>query len=384
MFQSVDPIDQCSLAETPTQRSKIRVLVLMETYAFSGPARNLLETIRYLVNQVDFHVVTYLRGRAASSDFVENLRASGIAHTVVRERNRYDLRAIRLLHQIVRTYTPDVVQIHNTKSRAYIYLLRATHQLAGARVIDCYHGETQTDLKQLLYNWVDRQLFRLANHIVVVSREQRGLLQSRGVDPSKVTVIHNGIAAIPRARRRDSAVTTIITVGRLSREKGQLRLLHAVRDLHIDRSLDFRLLIVGDGPDENTLRKYTARWRLEKLVQFVGYQRDTNPYYEQADLFVLPSLSEGMPNVLLEAAAHGVPIVSSNVGGVPEMFVHGEEAVLVNVEADTQLADAIADCLSDPVCTRRMADSARRRVMSQFSISRRAEAFCAYYQRIIA
>ncbi len=361
-----------------------RVLIFMEAREFGGPAKNLVATSKLLAGAVDFRVVTFIRGDAPSTEFTQQLHKHGLDCEVVRERFRYDPRGLSTIRQIVKSYRPDVVQIHNGKSRLYLYMLRRMGLLRKLATIDCYHGETWTDTKQLAYNKLDRWLFRRARNVIVVSQRQVRLLEEFGVPKDRITVIYNGIRLRDSSPRTPDAQLNIITVGRLSREKGHNDLLAAVRILHERGGSAFKLTVVGDGPEIESLKNRVTQYDMDDIVEFTGYQPDPTPYYETADLFVLPSLTEGIPNVLLEAAIHYVPIVSTSVGGVPEMFDQGTEAVLVPPAQADALADAMGRCLNDAAFRHELAMGARAKVERQFTDDHRAQQYLAYYNALIA
>ncbi len=361
-----------------------RVLVFMEAREFGGPAKNLVATSKLLAGAVDFRVVTFIRGQASSTEFTQQLNEHGVDCAVVRERFRYDPRGLSSVRQIVKSYRPDIVQIHNGKSRLYLYILRRMGLLRKLPTIDCYHGETWTDTKQLAYNKLDRWLFRRARNVIVVSQRQVRLLEEFGVPQDRITVIYNGIRLHDFSPRVPDTQLNIITVGRLSREKGHNDLLAAIRILHERGVSGFKLTVVGDGPEIESLKSRVTQYDIGDIVEFTGYQPDPTPYYETADLFVLPSLTEGIPNVLLEAAIHYVPIVSTSVGGVPEMFDQGREAVLVPPAQADALADGMGRCLNDAPFRHELAMAARARVESQFTDDHRAQHYLDYYNRLIS
>jgi len=363
--------------------NRMRVLVLMEAREFGGPAKNLVDTIGLLRGKTDFRVVTFIRGDTPSTEFTERLEHAGVACSVIRERFRYDPKGITTLRRVVREYQPDIIQVHNNKSRFYMYLLQSIRLLHGFQTIDCYHGETWTDRKQLAYNRLDRWLFRQARNIIVVSKTQEELLVSFGVSRDRITVIYNGIQLKPSSYRRAGNGLEVVTIGRMSKEKGHGELLRAVKILTDKGIQGFALTFVGDGPEMERLRVKVEATGLQDLVRFVGYQSDPTPYYERADLFVLPSLSEGIPNVLLEAAMHHVPIVTTPVGGIREMFAEETEAVFVPAGDAVALARAIQRCLSDGALRESLALAARERIERDFTQETRGRRYFDYYARLV-
>jgi glycosyltransferase involved in cell wall biosynthesis len=156
----------------------------------------------------------------------------------------------------------------------------------------------------------------------------------------------------------------ILTVGRLSKEKGQADLIESAHLLQIKNTRSkhkLRFVLAGEGPDLSILMRLVKERGLESEFVFVGHVPDLAPYYSLADLVVLPSHSEGSPNVLLEAMAAGCPIVATAVGGVPDIVANGQEAIIVEKENATALADAIARVLLDSSLKTRLAEAARQK-----------------------
>lgn len=135
-------------------------------------------------------------------------------------------------------------------------------------------------------------------------------------------------------KRTDHALhkpVRLLYVGYLKHMKGLIHLVDALKILH-DRGEDVELHLVGSGPEENTLRRRIDSHKLSRRVHFHGYVSMgplLNQHYDNADIFVFPSLSEGSPRVVLEALAHSLPVVSSEVGSVPELITNGESGIIV-------------------------------------------------------
>jgi len=109
--------------------------------------------------------------------------------------------------------------------------------------------------------------------------------------------------------------------------------------------MPMRLVLVGDGPERSNLMSLCERFKLSADVTLVGYQDDVKPYFAMADVFVLPSHSEGSPNVLLEAMSMGLPVVATSVGGIPELVTHERNALLVEKRDVSALAAALSRVL---------------------------------------
>jgi len=175
----------------------------------------------------------------------------------------------------------------------------------------------------------------------------------------------------------------ILCVGRLSKEKAQIDMVRAVQQLRqISPTRAVRLMIVGDGPERARISQAIQSAGLQKHVVLAGHLKDLTPYYEAADVVAIPSLSEGSPNVLLEAMAFGVPVVATEVGGIPEIATHGETALLVPARNPGAMAAAIDLLLSSPGTGISLAQHARRKVETEYSPESRAQSLVSIYAEV--
>jgi glycosyltransferase involved in cell wall biosynthesis len=170
----------------------------------------------------------------------------------------------------------------------------------------------------------------------------------------------------------------ILTIGRFSREKGHAILLRALGELRsIPRK--WKLVFVGAGPERETLMQLARSLGLGELVVFAGSHANVAPLYAAADVFALPSLTEGSSNVLLEAMAASVPIVATKAGGNPEIILHDETGLLVPINDPRSLAGAIARLLAEPELASRFAEAAFARARHEFSVEEYRRRLVSFY-----
>jgi glycosyltransferase involved in cell wall biosynthesis len=329
------------------------VAAVIDAMSVSGPARQLAAVARYLATQgIEIHVVTFRRRGRPAAPFVDFMRSSGVPVTVLPDSGPLDVRLVRRLHHALREIEPVVVQTHGYRPTALAYALKRFG--ATWPWLAFFHGATFENRKVRFYNWLDRQLMPSADKLVVMSEAQRDTFATMG---SRVTVVHN--AAIPvvddvEAVSRSNAALAecrrsrpvIGMVGRLSPEKGVDVFLEAVATL-VRRGVEFSAILVGDGPERSRLEAQRSALGLEERVHFVGALDAVGPVYDALDLLVIASLSEGLPNVLLEALRVGVPVVATSVGAIPEVIGHSRAAVLIPPGSAAALADGIVKAISE-------------------------------------
>ena len=373
----------------------LRVLALMEATRVTGVARNVLECAKLGRMgaggvQVLFSFVVIRRGRAASrppDEFVAAVAASGLPFETVFERHRYDARLLLTLRRLIARHDPDIVETHHVKSHC---LVSMSGMARRRRWVAFHHGYTQTDLIVRAQNQVDRWSLRRASHIVTTNHRFARVIADRGVRRDAITVLHNAVrdagataeqAAELRARLGLSPCERVVlAVGRLSHEKGQEHLIRAA----VAWRNRARLVIAGDGPDRARLARLAREVGCANCIIFAGLTSQVSPFYAIADVFVLPSLSEGSPNALLEAMAAGLPIVATDVGGVPEIAADDVNALLVPPRDAGSIASAVCALLEDKGRCERLGLMAQRTVRQDYTPERRAAALADVYRRVLA
>lgn len=367
----------------------IKLLSVMEATTVTGPAKNLLGfagrvrarefTEPLGLPRVETTVVTFVRGAnasAAPNAFVNAARAAGVEVEIIPERFRFDPRVFQELRSVVERCAPDVLQTHSVKSHL---LLRLSGLGRRYPWVAFHHGYTTPDAKMRLYNQLDRLSLPSAAHVVTVCGPFAERLARVGVRRERISVLHNSVApavapgeevtrALGVKLGLDEDERVILSVGRLSQEKGHADLVAALDHLRrLAPGLNFRLVLVGDGPERTRLEADAIARGLSDRIVFAGHHADVRPFYALADVLVLPSYSEGSPNVLLEAMAAGLPVVATAVGGVPEIVAHEESALLIAPRDEHAMATAVARILSDAPLARGLAAKALELAAERFS-----------------
>jgi glycosyltransferase involved in cell wall biosynthesis len=378
-------------------KTLIRVVALMESPWGSGPAKNLIEFARRAAQPqngmppVYMTVVTYHRG-GGENPLVVNARKLGIDAIALTERGSFDRNVIPELERVVARCGPDILQSHNIKSH---FLVRLTGLHRRYPWVAFNHGYTAINWKDRLYRHIDRWSLRAAYRVVAVCGPFARRLMRRGVSPDSIRVQHNSVQPfVPPGEEEIAALKTrlgltselvVLCVGRLSFEKGHADLLEAIAMVRSAASLpEFRLVLVGDGPERERIIEQARRLTIEHLLVMPGHQPDMRAYYAIATLLALPSHTEGSPNVVLEAMAAGVPIAGTTVGGVPEMLDDGETGLLVPPRAPAAMATALKRLLENSRLRIELASAARRQIDLRFTPEAYRQSLVSLYQEILA
>lgn len=325
--------------------------------------------------------------------FARKLEKAGTPVYSLNVAQRAGIGDLQKLAIIIHETKPDIVH-------AFMYqamqLCRAVRRLGYAdfKLISSprVNYRTRTGFSLL----VDRML-RSADDLLISECEasRQNLVERQGYPPDRTVTIYNGvdiagwtISKAVRAERRKSLGVgekdiLIGTVGRLDAQKGQVFLLEAVARLRAVHPV--KCLIIGQGPLEKELQAKIRQLRIEDCVRLVGEQTQSNlPIWLAAmDIFVLPSLWEGLPNALLEAMALGLPVVASRVDGVPEAVSHDVSGILVAPKDPNALYVQIGDLIVDASLRMRLGESARKVIEENFRLADMIQKYEKAYKQVL-
>ncbi len=385
------PLDQSSAGDLVVPENRrasgaaqpVRVCHISMCLATGGLERLLVEFAR-LRDRLRFEMEFMALSREGQP--ATDIRVAGCSATVLNETQDFrKWQTLKTLARRLREGHFDVVHTHNTF--AHFYGTIAAKWAGVPVVVNTQHGRGCGG------HWKAKWQFRLANRltqrIVGVSHDSVELCQAddRG-SAGKMIAIWNGIdlARFSResavAGRRDADTITAISVARLSREKDFPTLLHAVRSV-VNRVPTFRLRIVGDGPERATIERVTAELNLCDHVELLGERHDVAEQLSQADFFVSATRSEGISLTLLEAMAVGLPIVTTRVGGNPEIVIDGQTGRLVADNDPDALAQAILELCHDRNSWSEMGRHGRARVEQHFDIRQMVANYEALYEELV-
>ena len=302
----------------------------------------------------------------------------------------------RALYRLCRELRPALVHTRNQSGLDALLPAR----VAG---VPCVHSEHGWDVDNLDgRQWKPLLLRRLhrpfvAQYITVSQHLARFMVEVVGARATRVTQIYNGVdtarfaptlgqsRAILPAGFRDPAVVVIGTVGRIQAVKDQATLLKAFARLSAAQPASAaRLVIAGDGPLLAELKALAESLGIAALTAFLGASDRIPEVLQALDVFVLPSLNEGISNTILEAMASGLPVVATAVGGNVELIQEGANGQLFSPRDETALAGILGEYVADPALRATHSAVARRTALERFSLSAMVEGYAAVYDRVLA
>lgn len=313
--------------------------------------------------------------RFYSASFVPNIRYT-IPHPSFGRQLATELEDAAVLHIIGYAFLPCIVAA-TVGSRFDVKTVVTIDAFVG---INWSYGNRIVDLFAALYTQtLGRTTLALTDHVVGIGEYLRSDIDRFATAGTGRSVIPNGVDVSYYRPATDETASSepleLLFVGRLDTVKGIPYLLRAFADL-VEEG-DYQLTIVGDGSRRADYEEICHQLGIAHAVSFEGYQSAVRPYYERCDIFVLPSLSEGLPTVLIEAQACGVPVVSTDVGGAHELVRGGE---IVPTEDPAALRDAIVR-LTEADREQKGA-IARQHVVANFSVERMADAYATLYRTL--
>jgi len=305
-------------------------------------------------------------------------------------RNRFDLRAVWKLARIVRREGYDLIHSHTARSALIAAMVS---KITGVPLVHHVHSPTSRDTtirwRSRINALVERASLRRASALVAVSESLARHVRRAGSAGQKVCVVPNGVPRRRPAAARDAAKTewTLGTVALFRPRKGIEVLLEALAMLK-SRGAAVRLRAVGGFEDphyERQVKTLAEELGVGDLVDWTGFTRNVDRELEQMDLCVLPSLfGEGLPMVVLEAMAAGVPVVATRVEGTPEAIRHEQDGLIAEPGDPQDLAEAIARITSGQVDWHALRASALARHAEKFSEVSMAAGVAEVYRRVLS
>jgi glycosyltransferase involved in cell wall biosynthesis len=367
---------------------KIKIIHIVTRMDKGGSAENTLLTARGLDREI--YDVALVRGLSVESNMTDD--EAGAVEESVREAERegarvvtvsslvrrvspfYDLKAFFALIKILRHEHPDIVHTHTSKAgilgrwAAFFARVPIIIHTPHGHVFWGYFGRC----KVLFCIILERLTACITDKIIALTdQEKKDHFHFRIALEDKFSVVHSGInldkffntsvdpAAMKRSLEIPEGNLVVGTAGRLTHVKGHRYLIEAAGRI-VDVRLDTTFVFLGDGEVLNELKNMAFRLGIEENVKFLGWRQDVADVMSAFDVFVLPSLNEGMGRVLVEAMAMGKPIVASDVGGISDLVIHGKNGYLVPVGDVETLAVRIKELLDDPGKREEMGNTGRR------------------------
>ncbi len=355
---------------------------------YGGPERQIVGLARR--RPQDRAVILSFREDGRCRSFLEKAHQLGLSAFEVAHDTPQLRSAIHDIEIQLKRHGARILLCHGYKARL---LGRVAAQRCSIPAIGVCRGWTAETWRVRVYESIDRLGLRRLDRIVCVSKSQAKLAGQAGVPKNKIRIIPNAIALerldSPDCRYRKrlqrlfgQAPSHVVgAAGRLSPEKGFGDLVAAAGIA--GGKTDVGFVLFGEGRLRGELQRQIDRAGLNGRFVIAGFHHDLEHYLPWFDVLAIPSHSEGMPNIALEAMARAVPVVATTVGGIPELIDHGVSGRLVPPRRPDRLSDEIVQLIADEKCRRRLGAAALKRIREHFSFEAQSQRYQDLFDELI-
>jgi glycosyltransferase involved in cell wall biosynthesis len=379
---------------------RVKVLQLISSGGYYG-AENMLLNLCASQDKTGCQnsLLLFYNVHVPNVEFYERARRRGLSVRMVHCKGKADWRAVQQIEEYIQEDGIDLVHTHGYKADLYGYLAAWR---SGKPVVATCHNWVGGTAALGIYNYLDRMALKRFNALAAVSDAVGQRLLAFGVPAEKIKTIANGIDVqvfergepLPVIRAAAGKVVGVVArldlqaagkvvgvVARLDLQKGFEYLLRAIRELCNIYAL--KVVIVGEGPDRKAIEDMVKEYGLQSSVVLAGQQSDMAGVYAAMDIFVLPSLNEGLPMTVLEAMAASRPVIATRVGAIPSVIQDGENGLLVDAKDIDGLRNALARLLSDSDLCRRMGERAHEWVSRNYTSEAMALKYRELYEEVL-
>lgn len=369
-------------------KGKLHIMHLRASNFVGGPERQILEHLRHSESDTMHFSLCCFQENGCATELETMAGSYGLDCTCVTAARPFDLGTIRQLARIIRERKVDLLVTHGYKPNL---LGRIASWIERIPTVAVSRGWTYESRRVRFYEFLDRIFLRLADSVVAVSEGQRQKILACGVRPDKVRVIHNAIDLTtypgPAAKsiRAELGIPQdaimVATAGRLSPEKNHLGLVEAARHV-LEKMPDVYFVVFGEGFLRTDLEKAVADAGIGNRFLLPGFRDDVRSLLHEIDIFVLPSHSEGLPNVALEAFACRKPVVATRVGGTPEVVSDGVSGFLISEGNMEGLGEAVLKLGGNAEMRKQMGMNGFLSVGDAFGFERQTGLYLNLYQNV--
>lgn len=369
----------CSVWETKDGESmKKKVVHLVYSMGCGGLEKVIVNLVNGSSDAFEHVIVTLIPEYEMTSSINQR-----VAIHCLHKRPGKDIGCHKRLYSLLKELKPDVINTYNFGTIEY----HITAYLAGVKTrvhSDHGHGGDAQDGLNKKNNFIRKISSYFINDYVVVSKDlMEWVTKVVKVKPGKIHLIQNGVdvpSAILAKHPFSNDEKVICTVGRLDPVKNQSLLLNAFKLALESISIPVKLKIVGDGPERKALESLSVELGIEPFVDFMGYREDVREQLESCDVFVLSSHYEAMPMTILESMAIGIPVVTTDVGGIRH-FVSSEYVNYVSAGNATELSDAIKSLIKNPELSSDKVIKAHSLVARKYSLESMSNEYASIYNK---
>ena len=372
---------------------KHKIVQYTDSISYGGAEKSLFNLLKGLDSKIWEPILVYHANSGISTfiDNVKKLNIQTIELPAIETLSKFKL--IELTIKCLRSINPSIFHAHLPWTLRCSDGIISSYLAGYKNIVITQHGYENTNISssrkldiQLIY---ERLISILVKRYIAVSYGQVKLLKKAVLSADKVRVVRNGvyIEDFPNNTIKNlseflkldrNKFRIILTVARLDKLKGHTYLLDAVNKIP-----DALFLFAGEGPERKSLEERAREQNILDRVLFLGYREDIPELLNACDLFVLPSLQEGLPLTVLEAMASEKPVIATQIAGINEIITNGENGLLVSPRDGDALAEAIGTLLTNPNLSRDLAVSGKSLVSREFTAKRMVREVTDIYAELL-
>ncbi len=361
---------------------------------YGGPEKQIVEHLTRL-NKDRFGCIlaSFFEG-SRPNEILHRAKVVGLKHFGIPMSWALDFTALLRLIKLLRKKKVSLLCTHGYKPTIMGWWAA---RRVGIPIIAFSRGYTSEDIKVAFYERLEQLILRMVNGIICVSKGHKRRLNTLGIYNPRSWVVHNAVSVNENRGRLDinlrktvlkrlglsNGRTIVVSAGRLSPEKGHRFIIEAISILG-EKTKDTYFVFCGEGAYQKKLERQAQELKVAHQCCFPGFRRDLDQIFRVMDFMVLPSLTEGLPNVVLEAFSYEKTVVATAVGGVPELVEDGVNGLLVPPGRADLLAEAIASFLTEPTMMDTMGKAGYRKIKSDFTFESQTQKLENIYHQVLA
>lgn len=358
----------------------MRVIHLISGGDSGGAKTHVLTLLEELQKKVDIQLVCLTGG-----PFYEEAIELGINAIVLEQKSRFDLSVNRTLANLICDTKTDLLHCHGARAN---FISTFIKKKIGIPVITTVHSDYKQDFshnfyKKIIFTSLNKYGLNRMDYYLVVTSIFKKVLKEQGFDSSRAFTIYNGIKIIDKPTKTpDELIFGCVT--RLVPIKGTHILLEAIKKC-MDQGYSPKLRIAGHGTGHyvDELNEYVSKYELQDNVEFIGFTKDIDGFFETISVNILPSYTEGMPYSLLEGGIRSKGTIASRTGGIVEMIEDLVSGRLFEVANSDELATIMIEIINNPELAKEYGENFRQKVINEFSDTVMANRHVEIYTKIL-
>lgn len=376
---------------------KKRILHFIESEGVYGAERVILNLSQQLKANSDYIpiigcIVPHLDSNNALFDAALNLGLNAVKIPIANARLLIDLpKAAKQLKEL----NIDLIHSHGYKPSVFGFVIRILEKIPVIATCHLWFEPSKGPLKMRVMIALEKFFYRWFPKVIAVSEPIKNILLQNNLRPDQVEIVCNGVDIPEQTTTADENINLrhslniagnifcVLNSARLTRQKAQWVLIEAAAILK-QQQQPVHILIVGEGSLAEELRKQIADSDVGDYVHLLGFRTDVNKLLALCDSFALPSIDEGMPMSLLEAAAAGKPIISTLVGDIGKLVQHEHTGLSIPVEDPTALAEAIVRLKNFPELAKKIAQNAHEKMAADYSSTAMSKRYITIYNELFS